>query len=518
MTMRTKTTAVCSAGRGMILVAGLFWSGLLSVGLAGPRNALDQLGYNPADGRIEAGVADARIRGGIAFAEARLAGLETSVEATLLLDEAMACLSGLELKELYLVLPYAQAQWDWRGIGVRGAWSNTTYSLGLDDPDIPTWLEAYDEGSAVAWGRQQRFGDFGALLFMRPISRKQVHLFFQSQFHTGRLPPGNIVRTECALLDAACDHLAASRPRPSAPVELDRVIVDWLAADFPHLHAALSTYVRCEQWVESVLPDGSVVFHLRATADVEAFDEPYPALARLMRRGRRITSTRSRVVDDHGNVILESSQRWGSSFTEIRFRTRNGIILPLRPDTGGEGFSPLNPTPREFELVSDFRIRSLGARLTVSGVRSRLRYHFSDAGPSLVLELTDAPDEISSGGLVLGIIPVWLIDFVLPSNLEDITGEFIRILAEGRDGEGMSVRVGRIDGKGLHNNFWVIADTDIASNGFMKFGFGLFRKLAGGERSVSPELRAWAAELAEAFKKDIEQWYRGDEGPGRERP
>ncbi len=49
--------------------------------------------------------------------------------------------------------------------------------------------------------------------------------------------------------------------------------------------------------------------------------------------------------------------------------------------------------------------------------------------------LRQTPQEITAQGLILGFLPIWLIDFFIPSNIEDMTQAFFQTLASGNDGD-----------------------------------------------------------------------------------
>jgi hypothetical protein len=152
--------------------------------------------------------------------------------------------------------------------------------------------------------------------------------------------------------------------------------------------------------------------------------------------------------------------------------------------------------------VADYRLTLIGARLHVRGLCTDMTYTFQDAGSRLEASITSPPERIETKGFVLGFLPVWLVNLAIPSNLEQMTVRFFTTLAEGREGKGFSMVSGCPPEPGLQRNFYLQLDTEFVSNGAMKFGFNLYRKIAGRRPVLKQDVDRLGRELWEAFEKD----------------
>ena len=103
----------------------------------------------------------------------------------------------------------------------------------------------------------------------------------------------------------------------------------------------------------------------------------------------------------------------------------------------------------------------------------------------------------------MGIFPIWLIDFLIPSNIEDMTQEFFQTLALGNNGKGVSILFGSIPEESLKNNLWLLTEAEVMSNGTMKFALNLQRKMVREEDKLLEEIRVFEQQLWNAFYLDF---------------
>jgi hypothetical protein len=125
------------------------------------------------------------------------------------------------------------------------------------------------------------------------------------------------------------------------------------------------------------------------------------------------------------------------------FNTRRGKLIPF-DDAGEPDFS------REFSLTeidryrmnaySSERISLYGVEVNSGEALTRIDYQRLPQGARFDLRVIDIPTpEIS--GRALGVVPLFLVDVMIPSNIEELARQFVTVLAKGNHGEGSWMQI-----------------------------------------------------------------------------
>jgi hypothetical protein len=183
----------------------------------------------------------------------------------------------------------------------------------------------------------------------------------------------------------------------------------------------------------------------------------------------------------------------------------NGRFLPLvgsQPPDNSTGISLTDQASLQLYAEFDIHLNIVGLHLDVASLEVPIAYSFSDRVVDLKACLLQPPDAVAAEGRAFGFLPLWLIDILIPSNVEKITSDFFQVLAMGNDGQG-----GRIEFMGLpqapsRNSLVITADGETLANGTIKLGFNLQRRLAKDQQELIAEIRAFKSELLRAFYLD----------------
>jgi hypothetical protein len=190
----------------------------------------------------------------------------------------------------------------------------------------------------------------------------------------------------------------------------------------------------------------------------------------------------------------------------MRFKTQKGRFLVLKenPRKAKESGVDLTvPGHQRFYMIQTFRLNIAGLKLNIEALKVNLDYYYDDNTANVTAELRQTPQEITADGLILGFLPIWLIDFFIPSNIEDMTQEFFQTLASGNDGDGFSIMYGSIPKESLSGNLWLLTDGEVMSNGTIKFGFNLQRQMVRNKDKLLEDIRVFAQQLWKAFYLDF---------------
>lgn len=144
-----------------------------------------------------------------------------------------------------------------------------------------------------------------------------------------------------------------------------------------------------------------------------------------------------------------------------------------------------------------------GLKLTIEALKVNLDYFFDDSGANIKVRLQQPPEKIKAKGLLIGFLPIWLVDIFIPSNIETMTQAFFQTLASGNNGEGVSLIFGSIPEESLKDNLWFLTDAEVLSNGTMKFALNLQRNMLKDEDKLVEDIKIFEQQLWNAFYQDF---------------
>jgi hypothetical protein len=165
-------------------------------------------------------------------------------------------------------------------------------------------------------------------------------------------------------------------------------------------------------------------------------------------------------------------------------------------------FSLVDIRQAHFTLSMSSLLNISGLKLHVEELPMLLVLNQDQAGGLMRLAMASVPKKVVVDGALYGFLPVWAIDLVIPSNLEELTRNFVEVMATGKNGEGMSMQlVAPRDAKPQR----VCADAKVRlmSNGLIKLGMDLQAKLGFRDEKVQQDFHKFVANSTLAFEQDL---------------
>ncbi|MFT3928480.1 MAG: hypothetical protein QM778_38480 [Myxococcales bacterium] len=219
---------------------------------------------------------------------------------------------------------------------------------------------------------------------------------------------------------------------------------------YPTLARALIDLGRVEDI--RVADTGKNYFHITTSmrAEPKRMEKKYPALARHARRLADILTAKARLLDDKGRDLARFSVDSEKLQLTIEVYVRDGQLLPFDDNQvyENEPFDPMVEGQRKFSLTANARINMLGIVVNIKNLRGDAMYEAHDSYASATATMTNVP-KLKVEGRALGLFSPGFLDIFIPSNIQDITEQFFRVVAKGNDGKGSSRRrrVGRQDAR-----------------------------------------------------------------------
>ena len=479
-------------------------------------DAIFELGYEPIPQKINHALACRRIEDIHRFRELISGNLTASRDLLIKLRDLESRLTSLDVSNIYDFLPYSDADGLWRTIGVRGQSNLNAYRLIVVDPNIEQWLDSSTTDYTSITGIQDHFGDVGLGIFIRPARKDTYKFLTAARLYLDDLPAANVMRVINGMLTTTWNYAAATENLPAdifkenGPDRQGVKILNGISNDFPDLFRITSQYLNIENNVSinNKSTGNSLGFDIRIRLNRAVISKHYPELGKLLKKWREIVKFKARIFDKQdrlmGRVELDSTN---NIFT-MQFRILGDRFLPMSASgilKMNNGLSLTAVGSTQFKIVCDIDLNIVGMQLKIDSLPVILDYRHSVGGPYFKARLVQPPQSIEAGGSVYGVIPVWMVDLMIPSNVHEIMNGFFQTLAVGNNGNGSMVRIYSFPEQAPKQSFLLNTNAEVLANGTLKLGFNLQRKFFAVPPELWVETRAFKKQLWDALYHDFQR-------------
>ena len=479
-------------------------------------DAIFELGYDPFTQQVSNRLACHRIN--------RLYELQVQVSEYLEVDPELQSriqnlhsrLTSLDAANLYDNMPYSDQASLWRGVGIRGSSKAQTYQLIMYNPDISRWLSSSGRNNSGFNSAAVQFGDINLKAFVKPERENTYRMAADAQIYLDDIPALTVPRMldgvlKTLWLHADSDIKSAARAQPETLLNRQSIsVLNGLTRDFPGLVRIILTYFTVDNIISSEpdRPDGSALLEIRAQFNQEAFAKDFPEIENLLSELKDSVFFRIRLHDEQDRLMgimeLDSvDKEFG-----IQLRIRNGRLLPLIAGTGDRNKNSFNfsaPGCKQFYIAYDIHLNVVGLRLDIESLPIAVDYMNQGHDLEIKACLWQPPEIINAGGWAFGFIPLWLVNALIPSNVEELTTNFFRTLALGNEGEGTQIRLESSGVREMKNYIRLQAGTEVLGNGTIKLAFNMQRKLLARQKALLKEIRAFNKQFTAAFYQDYQR-------------
>jgi hypothetical protein len=502
----------------LFLIAGLL---LIPVGSTPAQtywDAIFEIGFDSMNQRVNPVLARDRLD--------RIFRLNSLVTDHLIINEKLGSkvqnmqsrTTSMDAKDLYDDMPHAVAGSQWQSLGIRGTSNPDSYQLDLTKPEITKRVSSSTRVQTGTSDHQHRFGDMDIRTSIRPTEKNAFRFVTHGQLYLDDLPADNLARVLNGMLKTLWVQASNDMDPPldffenSALNQQSKKVLYGIATEFPNLCGLLRQYVD----IDAVIPTNlepiaeDVMFDLKGRLNRDALVTDYPEMAKLLHMFEGMASIRSRVFDVHNGRLLTLQIDFQRNLANIQFRTFNGRLFPMRSTRESEaysGFRLIDTKATRFKVISDIHISMVGLHFDIEGLQMAIEYANGEDGLRLKASMKQSPRAVVISGRVLGVFPVWLVDLLIPSNVEEITVNFLETLAKSNGGQGAEVELGSPPPLPSNNSLWLRADAEIVSNGTLKLGSHFQRAMAVDLQKFLSQASAFRKRLWHAFYQDYRSRY-----------
>jgi len=475
-----------------------------------------ELGYDPDSGRASDDLACQRIETVYDFSRLVTHQVQADQVLAATYRDLRSMLSSLDAGNLYELLPYTDTGGQWRSIGISGRSQGNSYRLSEYDPGPGKQLTARFNADGGLSDGLQHFGDLDFKTFIRPIAENRYIFAADLQIFTKDLSAIIIPRMISTGLTVAWHHAARAHDPPEHLARIFHLnrpslqVLGGFAFEFPDLFKTITHFFEIENIVSSITPnqDGSQIVDFRIRINREAFAGIYPEIGAVLDVLKGMVYFNGRVFDDQDRLMGMVEFDSAEDLFILQCRVLRGFLLPLNSSRIAGSSIGVNLTDQALtQLYAEFDIHlnMVGLHLNVLSLQVPIDYQLNGGGLHLEACLLQPPDTVQADGRAFGFLPLWLIDILIPSNVEKITSDFFQTLAMGNDGQGGRIELTGLQRAPLKNSLLISADAEALSNGTIKLGFNLQRRFATEQMKLIAELKAFKEQLWNAFYQDYKK-------------
>lgn len=246
----------------------------------------------------------------------------------------------------------------------------------------------------------------------------------------------------------------------------------------------------------------------RFVIDPDKMKNAYPALAEHLASLGTLNQMYLRAVGEHGEVFRLSmdSEKLMANFEAY---VKDGYLVPVKD--GKVADQPLTQMLKQswhLDLLADSRMKILGVVTDLSDMRISLDFTPTPTGARTVASMTHVPN-VKVSGSALGIMPTSVINALMPSDIDALMRDFLRVVCEGNGGQGLVTAMEYTQPQGAALATLETQTTfEGLNNFFVQFGMGIVNDRIIPDPQVSIELRRLMFDTQQAFAQDLEAYSR----------
>lgn len=444
-----------------------FWEGFM------------ELGYQGKNKKVNPKKAYQNIDEALAFTKAVLYHYQFDPKTYKFIEEVRGQLSSLDINQLYDFLPGRNSSTKWRGLGIKGTRESKNFEIKLQDPRLSRWMGGVNMSSFHQWVPLKKMGDSALRVFARPGKEAGYLFHTEIQSHFGKIHPQGVFQGFETMIKNL-EKVAYQGATPPAPflvknplaTKADQRVLYQAFRDFPKLYQVFSTYTNVRSIVEAKSNrDGKYIkVGLKFKIDIGAFKDKFPLITQVWGNFKELALLRWRVYDAKGHLMFLVNINLKDFSVHLQFLAKDGRVLRCKAPwvpVSLQGFALSDFQDEKFKSMVDAKVTAKGLTLIIRALTVKLHYKNSPTGPNLFVHFNTPPSVSKVEGALFGVIPVWLIDLLIPSNLEAIIKDFIQKLAQGNFGRGFTIEIEAVEVQGEHR-FRLLSNGSVTANGIVR--------------------------------------------------
>ncbi|KPA10868.1 conserved hypothetical protein, secreted [Candidatus Magnetomorum sp. HK-1] len=426
---------------------------------------------------------------------------EKSIEFLDYLDES---LKKFDFKLLYNYPDLKPLKKGFRGVTIQGINEKNRYYLGLS-PEQKDNIENNTIGSfATEIGLKQidksivGYRSFSAYMdtemALKQYSHENLLLFADSLLKI--IDPDNLKNISSPESDIFNTINGDSR-----------IVLNAFYEAFPRLSKILDQYLSLSSLMEIKNYNDISYTHFKITSSCKykQLQKDYPLIAKYLNQFRNVLKTSIVSQNMNGNQILKLQFDCSEDFFSFSIYTKSGRIIPS--DKNGDpvfkdSFSLAMLKSYQFDLITRLLFDAYGLKYLNESILSKGTYINTDRMAALNIKLENV-SKTKVYGRKYHIIPKWLIDFMIPDDIDRLIYELVTVMLHANDDDGSFVRFEfdkRNSREILMNS---MASSEYVDNFFIKLELGIWRNILKTNKETIDQINSLIIKTLNAIWVDL---------------
>ena len=289
----------------------------------------------------------------------------------------------------------------------------------------------------------------------------------------------------------------------------ERIAINIFYEAFPKLAEILDRYLTLTSLLNIQRYQNIPYTHFNITTKCK-YDElknDYPLIAKYLNQFRDVLQTKVVSKNSNGNTIFQLRFDCSEDFFSFSIYTKNGKIVPF--DEKGnpvfkDAFSLARLKSYDFKLITTLLFNAYGLKYYNDQIISTGTYLNTDTMAVLNVKL-DSVSKTKVYGRKYHIIPKWLIDFMIPDDVDQLIYELVTVMLHANDNEGSYVKF-EFDFRDSDNVFMnSIASSEYVDNFFIKLELGIWRNILKTNKKTIDEINILILRTLQAVLNDLQK-------------
>ena len=285
----------------------------------------------------------------------------------------------------------------------------------------------------------------------------------------------------------------------------NRKVLDAFYKNYPHFSNYLQKYTSLSRLVYSKKYKGQTLtaFDLRGRLSDFFLYNDYPYAATYLRDLKPLGKLHVYFYTNEGKRFMELHLDSRKLSCNLRFYTLGGKLVPYLSSKQlflEKSFSLDSLKNFYFPIHVSFKGNIYGLSFTNNNIWLRASYTNKKQHSSLKVKIASIPKTKVSGGFSY-VIPSWLIDIMIPGNMEELIHSVTTVLvnANGKRGSFVKTHFYRQKNTQIHANL----ETEFLDNFFIRFGVKVWNYRILPSDAAEKDIVKFVSKLLEKLRQDL---------------
>ncbi|MBF0451115.1 MAG: hypothetical protein HQK75_10460 [Candidatus Magnetomorum sp.] len=286
-----------------------------------------------------------------------------------------------------------------------------------------------------------------------------------------------------------------------------RIAINAFNSTFPKLAEILDRYLVLDSLLQ-IKHHGNIPythFNISTKCKFGELINDYPLIAKYLNQFRNVLQTTIVSQNMNGNKIFQLDFDCSEDFLSFSIYTKGGKIIPS-DDNGDpvftDAFSLTKLKSYEFKLVTKLLFDAYGLKYLNDSIVSSGSYLNTDNMAVLKIKM-DSISKTKVYGRKYHIFPKWLIDFMIPDNIDQLIYELVTVMLHANEGEGSYVKF-EFDKRSPDHVFMnSLGSSEYVDNFFIKIELGIWRNILKTNKDTIDEINALIIRTLQAVLFDL---------------